>query len=139
MTSTWVKGTNFYVRKKYWFSFLYSIKIKVTAIIFMYIPCIFLFIVHYLYQQMHMYLNILNYITGAQQAKICNISKNIKLKLWKTKAAIWFNRMCRTKQLSPKYIRIKGALVIKFYIYITALVKYVVNFFLLCCRCRKTN
>jgi len=86
-----------------------------------------------------MYLNILNYITGAQQAKICNISKNIKLKLWKTKAAIWFNRMCRTKQLSPKYIRIKGALVIKLYIYITALVKYVVNFFLLCCRCRKTN
>jgi len=38
-------------------------------------------------------------ITEAQQAKIYNIYKNIKLKLLKTNVAIWFNKMCRTKQL----------------------------------------
>ena len=33
--------------------------------------------------------------TGAQQAKLYNIYKNTKLKLLKTNAAIWFNKICR--------------------------------------------
>jgi hypothetical protein len=35
----------------------------------------------------------------AQQAKLRNNYKNIKLKLQKTNAAIWFNKMCRIKHL----------------------------------------
>jgi hypothetical protein len=35
------------------------------------------------------------------------ISKIIKLKLLKTNVAIWFNKMCRTKQITPTYISIK--------------------------------
>jgi hypothetical protein len=31
--------------------------------------------------------------------------KNTKEKLFKTNAEIWFNKMCRLKQLTPKYIR----------------------------------
>jgi hypothetical protein len=31
----------------------------------------------------------------------------IKLKLLKRYAAKWFNKMCRSKHLKPKYIRIK--------------------------------
>ena len=46
-------------------------------------------------------------IIEAQQAKIHNIYKSIMLKLLKTNAAIWFNKMCRTKQLKSKYIGIK--------------------------------
>ena len=72
----------------------------------------------YMYIYIYIYINILHYMTSAQQAKMCNIYQNIKLKLWKTNTAIWFNKMCRTKQLSARYIRIKGALVIKFNIYI---------------------
>jgi len=44
---------------------------------------------------------------SAQQAKCCNIYKNIKLKLLKTNATIWFNKICRTKHLTPNYIHIK--------------------------------
>jgi len=49
-------------------------------------------------------------IIEAQQTKLCNISKNAKLKLVKSNAAIWFNKMCRIKQLKLNYInnRIKG-------------------------------
>jgi len=36
-------------------------------------------------------------IISAQQARICNIYKNTKLKLLKTNAAIWFNKMCKIK------------------------------------------
>ena len=42
-------------------------------------------------------------VVNAQQAKLQNIFKNTKLKLLKTNAAIWFNKMCKTKQLTPKY------------------------------------
>jgi hypothetical protein len=42
-----------------------------------------------------------------QQAKLCNNYKNTKLKLLKTNAATWFNKVCKTKQLTPKYINIK--------------------------------
>jgi hypothetical protein len=38
-------------------------------------------------------------IIDAQQAKLQNIYKNTKLKLLKTNAAVWFNKMCRIKQL----------------------------------------
>jgi len=36
-------------------------------------------------------------IISAQQAKICNIYKNTRLKLLKTNTAIWFNKMCKIK------------------------------------------
>ena len=45
--------------------------------------------------------------TSAQQAKPYNIYKNIKLKLLKTNAAIWFNKICRNNHLRPKYISLK--------------------------------
>jgi len=45
-------------------------------------------------------------IVSAQQAKLNNY-KNTKLKLLKTNAAIWFNKMCKSKQLKPNYINIK--------------------------------
>ena len=44
---------------------------------------------------------------NAQQAKLQNIFKNTKLKLLKMNAAIWFNKMYKTKQLTPKYFNIK--------------------------------
>jgi hypothetical protein len=46
-------------------------------------------------------------IIELQQAKHSNNYKNTKLKLLTTNAAIWFNKVCRTKQLTPKYINIK--------------------------------
>ena len=36
-------------------------------------------------------------IIEAQQTKVCNVYKNTKLKLLKTNAAIWFNKLCRMK------------------------------------------
>ena len=44
-------------------------------------------------------------IIDAQQTEIYIIYKNKKLQLLKTNAAIWFNIVCRTKQLPPKYIQ----------------------------------
>jgi hypothetical protein len=46
-------------------------------------------------------------IIGAQQARIHIIYKYIKLNLLKTNTAVRFNKMCRTKHLMPKHIRIK--------------------------------
>ena len=46
-------------------------------------------------------------IVIAKQAKTYHQYKNTKEKLLKTNAAIWFNKMCRTQQLCPKYINIK--------------------------------
>jgi len=43
----------------------------------------------------------------AQQAKFCNTYKNTRLKLLKTNAALWFNKMCRLKHLKPNYIHFK--------------------------------
>ena len=45
-------------------------------------------------------------IVDAQQAKIY-MYENSKLKLLKANVAIWFNKICKTKQLTPKYINIK--------------------------------
>jgi hypothetical protein len=44
---------------------------------------------------------------NARQARAYNNYKNTKLKLLKTNAAIWFNKICKTRQLQPKYINIK--------------------------------
>jgi hypothetical protein len=46
-------------------------------------------------------------IINAQQARLNNIYKNTKLKLLKTNAAIWFNKICRDRQLKLKYISFK--------------------------------
>ena len=46
-------------------------------------------------------------IINAQRAKTHNNYKNTKLKLLKTNAAIWFNKMCKAKGLKPNYINIK--------------------------------
>ena len=46
-------------------------------------------------------------ITNAQLAKLNNNYKNTRLKVLKRNAAIWFNKMCKVKQLKPNYINIK--------------------------------
>jgi hypothetical protein len=46
-------------------------------------------------------------IINAQQARLNNIYKNTKLKLLKVNAAIWFNKICRKKQMKPNYISLK--------------------------------
>jgi hypothetical protein len=45
-------------------------------------------------------------LISAQQAKPYNFKKT-KLKLLKTKAAIWYNKICRDNQLQPAYINFK--------------------------------
>ena len=42
----------------------------------------------------------------AKQAKEIYQNKNIKRKLYKTSAAIWYNKICRLKRLTPTYINI---------------------------------
>ena len=44
-------------------------------------------------------------IINAQQTKLCTNHNNTKLKLLETKAAIWFNKMCRIKQLKRNCIK----------------------------------
>jgi len=46
-------------------------------------------------------------IVNAQQAKLNSNYKNTKLKLLKTNAAVWLNKMCKIKQLKPNYINTK--------------------------------
>jgi hypothetical protein len=46
-------------------------------------------------------------VIEVEQAEICINYKNTKPKLLKTNAAIWFNKMCGTKQLTSKYFSIK--------------------------------
>lgn len=43
---------------------------------------------------------------NAQQAKQIYRYKKIKEKLYKTNAAIWYNKSCKNKQLTPNYISI---------------------------------
>jgi hypothetical protein len=43
----------------------------------------------------------------AKQAKQTYKYKNIKIKLYKNNAAIWYNKICRMKQITPGYISIK--------------------------------
>ena len=44
---------------------------------------------------------------NAKQAKETNQYINAKEKLYKTNAAIWYNKICREKQLTPNYASIK--------------------------------
>ena len=48
--------------------------------------------------------------SDTKQARDIYNYKNIKRKLYRTNAAIWYNKICRQKQLTPAYIniRIKG-------------------------------
>jgi hypothetical protein len=43
----------------------------------------------------------------AKQAKQTYKHKNIKIKLYKNSAAIWYNKICRMKQITPGCISIK--------------------------------
>ena len=49
-------------------------------------------------------------LCNAQQAKQVYQYKNTKIKLYKNNAAIWYNKTCRARQLTPTYanIKIKG-------------------------------
>jgi len=46
-------------------------------------------------------------ICTAKQAKQIFQYKKIKIKLYKNNAAIWYNKTCRIKQLTPNYINIR--------------------------------
>jgi hypothetical protein len=46
-------------------------------------------------------------ITNAKQAKIMHEYKNIKRRLHKTTASVWYNKTCKEKRLTPKYFTIK--------------------------------
>src|SRR5215475_9541 len=43
----------------------------------------------------------------AKQAKEIDQYKNTKRKLYRTNAAIWYNKTCRQKKLTPSYINIR--------------------------------
>jgi hypothetical protein len=43
----------------------------------------------------------------AKQAKEIYLFKNIQRKLPKTTTAIWFNKVCRNKNLTPGYFKIQ--------------------------------
>jgi hypothetical protein len=44
--------------------------------------------------------------SDAKQARHIYNYKKIKIKLYRTNAAIWYNKICRQKQLTPSYINI---------------------------------
>ena len=48
---------------------------------------------------------------NAEQAKPVHQYKDTKIKLYKNNAAIWYNKTCRTRQITPTYanIKMKGA------------------------------
>jgi len=46
-------------------------------------------------------------IFEAQQARLCNMYRNAKLKFLKANAAIWVTKMHKIKLLKPNYINIK--------------------------------
>ena len=54
---------------------------------------------------MHGFMNIK--FINAKQAIEIHAYKNTKRKLYKRNAAIWFNKTCRDKELTPNYINIK--------------------------------
>jgi hypothetical protein len=49
---------------------------------------------------------VMNYLKliNAQQAKVTHTYKNTKENLYRTNAAIWFNKLCRSYDLTPNYI-----------------------------------
>ena len=56
------------------------------------------------YTEMHGQQNIK--FCDAKQAKHVHQYKNTKIKLYKSNAAIWYNKTCRIKQLVPTYGRL---------------------------------
>ena len=46
-------------------------------------------------------------VVNAKQARQHNNFKNTKCKLLRTNAAIWFNKMCRIRQIKSNYINIR--------------------------------
>ena len=44
---------------------------------------------------------------NAEQAKPVYQHKNTKIKLYKNNAAIWYNKTCRARQITPTYANIK--------------------------------
>jgi hypothetical protein len=44
---------------------------------------------------------------NAEQAKPIYQYKNTKTKLYKNNAAIWYNKICKAKQITPTYANIK--------------------------------
>jgi len=57
------------------------------------------------YTEMHGQQNIK--ICNAEQAKHLYRYKNIKTKLYECNAAIWYNKTCRIKHVTPRYINMK--------------------------------
>jgi hypothetical protein len=47
-------------------------------------------------------------IVDAQLAKNVHHYRNVKEKLYKTIASIWFNKMCSTYLPSPNYVHVKA-------------------------------
>jgi hypothetical protein len=43
----------------------------------------------------------------AKQAKLIRNYRNIKEKLQRTNASIWFNKVCKAEQLQPQYVNVK--------------------------------
>ena len=58
---------------------------------------------------MHGPLNVI--FVNAKQAKETYQYRNAKEKLYKTNASIWYNKICREKQLAPNYISISSILI----------------------------
>ena len=54
---------------------------------------------------MHGHMNVK--FVNAKQAKEIYQYKNTKEKLYKTNVAVWYNKICREKQLKPNYISSK--------------------------------
>ena len=46
-------------------------------------------------------------IINAKQARLSNTYKNTKYKLLRTNATIWYNKMCKMRQVIPGYIHIR--------------------------------
>jgi hypothetical protein len=57
---------------------------------------------------MHCHMNVK--FASAKQAKETYQYRNTKEKLYKTNAVIWYNKICRKKQLTPNYIPINRKL-----------------------------
>jgi hypothetical protein len=49
-------------------------------------------------------------ICSAKQTKQIFQYKKIKIKLYKNNAAIWYNKTCKIKQLTPNYVNIESFL-----------------------------
>jgi len=46
-------------------------------------------------------------IIKGEQANPCNSYKNTNYKLLRSNSTIWYNKMCKLKQVNPTYVSIK--------------------------------